>query len=212
MKKKILAIALVVSLVAVAALGVTLAYFTDTGKVDNTFTVGNIDIALTETVANDGDESTQTITEEDEGFEYESIVPGDSLTKAPVVENTGDNDAYVFMKLTVSDATAIGAMLADLQDAVDDGIINFDYSSAGDWEFISNTVSGSDRVIWIGYKTVLEPGDSTTAPFTTINIPTDLTAEDFSAVGEDFTLTVEAHAIQADNIDTLTAAFTALNA
>ncbi len=211
MKKKILAISLVVSLVAVAALGVTLAYFTDTGKVDNTFTVGNIDIALTETVANDGEQA-QTITEADEGFEYASIVPGDSLTKAPVVENTGDNDAYVFMKLTVSDASAIGTMLANLQDAVDDGIINFDYNSTGAWQFISNTVSGSDRVIWIGYKTVLAPGASTTAPFTTINIPTGLTADDFDALEGGFSLTVEAHAIQADNISDLTAAFTALNA
>lgn len=211
MKKKILAISLVVSLVAVAALGVTLAYFTDTGTVDNTFTVGNIDIALSESVANDGEQA-QTITEETGAFEYAAIVPGDSLTKAPVVENTGDNDAYVFMKLTVSDASAIGSMLADLQDAVDDGIINFDYNSTGAWQFISNTVVGSDRVIWIGYKAVLAPNAITSAPFTTINIPTGLTAQDFSAVGVDFTLTVEAHAIQADNIASLTAAFAALNA
>lgn len=211
MKKKILAISLVVSLVAVAALGVTLAYFTDTGKVDNTFTVGNIAIELSESVANDGEQA-QTITEAIGAFEYEAIVPGDSLTKAPLIANTGDNDAYVFMKLTMSDASAIGSMLADLQAAVDAHIINFDYSSAGAWQFISNTVEGDNRVIWIGYKTVLAPGTSTSDPFTTINIPTDLTAADFSDIGEDFTLTVEAHAIQADNIADLTAAFTALTA
>lgn len=47
MKKKILSIALVVAMVAVIAAG-SLAYFTDTKSAENTFTVGNVKIALLE--------------------------------------------------------------------------------------------------------------------------------------------------------------------
>lgn len=48
MKKKILAICLCVALAAVAIVGASLAYFTDTDKEVNTFTVGNVKIDLIE--------------------------------------------------------------------------------------------------------------------------------------------------------------------
>ena len=48
MKKKLTAIFLCVALVAVAVIGGTLAYFTDTDKATNTFTVGNVKIDLLE--------------------------------------------------------------------------------------------------------------------------------------------------------------------
>ena len=48
MKKKITAIALVVCLVAVAVVGGSLAYFTDTDKAENTFTAGGVKIDLIE--------------------------------------------------------------------------------------------------------------------------------------------------------------------
>lgn len=48
MKKKILALTLCVVMAAIAIVGGTLAYFTDTDKATNTFTAGNIDIDLTE--------------------------------------------------------------------------------------------------------------------------------------------------------------------
>lgn len=40
MKKKLIAIFLCVALVAIAVVGASLAYFTDTDKATNTFTVG----------------------------------------------------------------------------------------------------------------------------------------------------------------------------
>lgn len=47
-KKKILAVALAASMAVLAVGGSSLAYFTDTDHADNTFTVGNVDIKLTE--------------------------------------------------------------------------------------------------------------------------------------------------------------------
>ena len=48
MKKKITAIFLCVALLAIAIVGASLAYFTDTDKATNTFTVGNVKIDLIE--------------------------------------------------------------------------------------------------------------------------------------------------------------------
>lgn len=48
MKKKITAIFLCVALVAIAIVGASLAYFTDTDSAKNTFTVGNVKIELLE--------------------------------------------------------------------------------------------------------------------------------------------------------------------
>lgn len=48
MKKKLTAIFLCVALVAIAVVGASLAYFTDTKTAENTFTVGNVKIQLLE--------------------------------------------------------------------------------------------------------------------------------------------------------------------
>lgn len=195
MKKKILAISLVVSLVAVAALGVTLAYFTDTDTVDNVFTMGNVDISLTEPSFDGGEDNT-----------IDGVAPGDVIPKDPIITNDGDNDAWVFMKLTLSDAEALGVLVPDL---ATQGLINFNSTN---WTFFANNedTATDTRVIWIGYNTVLASGSTTVAPFTQISIPTYWDNTDMGSLGEEFSLTVDAYAIQADNITSLTAAYTAL--
>ena len=73
MKKKITAIALVVCLVAVAVVGGSLAYFIDEEEATNTFTVGNVDITLTE--------PNWTSTGSQDAPE---VYPGEPLAKDPV--------------------------------------------------------------------------------------------------------------------------------
>ena len=48
MKKKVLSLCLVAMLAITAVVGGTMAYFTDTDDATNEFTVGNVDIDLTE--------------------------------------------------------------------------------------------------------------------------------------------------------------------
>ena len=79
MKKKFTAIFLCVALVAIAVVGTSLAYFTDTKSATNTFTVGNVKIDLIESKFhregndNSGDTSipdpTHTVTADD-GMKY----------------------------------------------------------------------------------------------------------------------------------------------
>ena len=57
-KRRILAIAMSLCIVAILAVGASLAYFTDTDSKTNTFTVGNVSITLNEMNA-DGTDFTQ---------------------------------------------------------------------------------------------------------------------------------------------------------
>lgn len=95
MKKKLLILSIVAALVAIAVVGGSLAYFTDTSDaVTNTFTIGSIDIEQKETNA-DGSDFTQN----------QMLLPvvntatpsadANYIDKQVTVESTGKNDAYV---------------------------------------------------------------------------------------------------------------------
>ena len=89
MKKKILALSVCVVMLAVAIVGGTLAYFTDTEAAENTFTVGNVDIDL----------------KEETGNNYK-MIPGTTLKKDPkVTVKAGSEDCYVFVKVEETDLT-----------------------------------------------------------------------------------------------------------
>ncbi len=76
MKKKITALCLCVALLAVAVVGASLAYFTDTKSATNTFTVGNVKIDLIESRFhregndNSGDETIPDPTQTASGMKY----------------------------------------------------------------------------------------------------------------------------------------------
>ncbi len=86
MKKKIAISIVAVALVLCCAIGGTLAWLTDkTGPVTNTFTVGDINIDLTETER-----------------EYK-MVPGNTIAKDPkVTVKANSEDCYLFVKVTKS--------------------------------------------------------------------------------------------------------------
>ena len=97
MKKKITALCLCVALLAIAVVGASLAYFTDTDNATNTFAVGNVKIALIE--QQKGENGL-------EPFESgKTLLPGTSdknaVSKIVTVENTGANDAWVWVDLKI---------------------------------------------------------------------------------------------------------------
>ena len=95
MKRKLLAMCLVAALAATAVIGGTLAYFTDSDAAENTFTVGNVDIALTE-----------PDWEAEGKAEAETVYPGEPLAKDPTVENIGANPCFV--RVSVSNLDQFG--------------------------------------------------------------------------------------------------------
>ena len=89
MKKKIIALCLIVALAATAVIGGTLAYFTDTDEATNVFTTGNVDITLDEP---NWDEDNA------------KLIPSRRIVKdATITVEEGSERAYTFMKIELSD-------------------------------------------------------------------------------------------------------------
>ena len=97
MKKKLIAISLVVAMLAVAIVGGSLAYFTDTKSATNTFTVGNVKIDLIE--QQKGANGLENF------VPNKTLLPGTSdknaVSKIVTVKNNGANDAWVWVDLKI---------------------------------------------------------------------------------------------------------------
>lgn len=91
-RKKQLVIAM--GLVSVMAIAGTSAYFTASEEAVNKWTVGKVEIDLEETEY-----------EKHKEEESKDITPNMELHKDPKVINTGNNDAFVFMKVRIPKAT-----------------------------------------------------------------------------------------------------------
>lgn len=100
MKKKVTAIALAVCILAVAVIGATMAYFTDTDSKTNTFTFGGVDIELTEKSEKDEQNKIHAGTEKDGGFTYDTVLPGLVYSKIPTVKVV-EGPAWVVVTATV---------------------------------------------------------------------------------------------------------------
>lgn len=217
-KKRFVAILLCVTLVALAAIGATFAYLTDSKTVKNTFTVGDVKIKLDETNVNapEGDRVTSNT--------Y-NVYPGAVVTKDPIVHNTGKNGAYVRAVVTIEDGMNwLGLYNENVwtapQEAAFNAMIN---NTLGDgWELvdIAYDMSGpnhptSDFVATLKYTKVLEAGKDTTAMFSQIAFPTKLTGNDVTTridQNGEFGINVVAQAIQADGFQNWEDAFAAYDA
>ena len=274
MKKKITAIFLCVALVAIAVVGASLAYFTDTKSATNTFTVGNVKIDLIESryhrqgSGGSGDTSIPSPTRTASGMQYvtdgatiftddeiktdaanysayigergKNMVPGKNIAKCPYVINTGDNDAYVRIRVMIpSDANR------DYWQARSGGVIESQFCTTAitSGEFMHNDkttynpfidASGNGYVDENGVKydvytfirtEPLKPGEMTEwNVWNYIGIADEATSANIQKaikkgailVSEDGTMTVnvlvQADAIQAEGFTDATAAFAAFDA
>lgn len=170
MKKKILTLGLVAALSATAAIGGTLAYFTDTADATNTFTVGNVAIELTEP-------GWDKVKKEKEN---ENVYPGQILAKDPTVKNTGANPCFVRIGVT------------NLDQYVEMYGTNAMINYASDDTHTPNTLGsakwadGGDGYFY--WTEVVQPGITIDPLFKEIIIPVELTngatAEDIDVIAE----------------------------
>ena len=104
-KKKILVLALSLAMVAILAVGGSLAYFTDSKNVDNTFTVGNVKIDLIEQERGENGKLKDFTQKKDlypiigsaQGAKDEFGMPTakNYVDKMVTIKNTGSNPAYI---------------------------------------------------------------------------------------------------------------------
>ena len=175
-KKKMVTVCLIVALMAVFAIGGSLAYFTDTEVKDNTFTVGNVDIQLTEpNWVSSG------------SVDAPEVYPGEPLAKDPTVKNNGANPCFVRIQVTGLDCLGEDAgMITYRTDYVDN-------------KLGENWVKGTDGYYY--YNKVLAVGETTDALFDQIVIPTGVTNADAfdsdTAKRIEYSVDVKAEAVQA---------------
>lgn len=95
MNKKLITAASI-ALAACVAIGGTIAYLTaKTDTITNTFTVGDVNVALTEFEKDSADQKKWTL----------DVLPGQATPKDPKVSvEAGDEDSYVFVKVDASES------------------------------------------------------------------------------------------------------------
>ena len=202
MKKKTIALALVLVMVFGATLGGTFAYLTSQDTVVNTFTVGNVQIKLDEAKANlDG-----TLVENADRVKANSykLLPGHTYNKDPMVTVlSGSESAYIKMTVTFTKAAELDAIFAPT--GADLASIFKGYDSTN-WIAKGNTkdTSANTRTYEFWYKeAVAAPnGDvALDALFDSITVPGTITNKQLATI-KDMTITVNAYAIQADGFTT----------
>lgn len=133
-KKKIISLCLVVCLLA-TAIGGTLAYFTDTDSEKNTFTVGNVDIEVSETNKINGVEVT--------GNAFENVMPGTEITKKAVVTNNSSEDAYVRVVVRATNQEELYALLDKYDEADIFKGWDFEFDKVGGMRYTSTRTPGT---------------------------------------------------------------------
>ena len=157
MKKKLTAIFLCVALVAIAVVGASLAYFTDTDNETNTFTVGNVKIDLIEKQRKVDEEGNKTTTLEDfaqnkklypivgsaQGEKDELGMPTakNYVDKMVTIQNTGSEKAYIRAYF------AIPSALDDGYETFNAGanVLHFNFGNKVE----NGVVTSTDGVEWI---------------------------------------------------------------
>lgn len=207
MKKKIFALVLCVALLAVAIVGGTLAYFTDTGAAQNTFTMGKVDIELTEP-------------------NYEGVngtlhvYPGQTYDKDPTITVKNDSeDCWLVATVTISnkadlyalyDGTDVkqswGLSLAGKGNLVSGGVADYTATPAAVEGLDSGTMLSKDGTD-VAYLTYEEKDDTivytfyfvnsftknqSVKLFEKVNIPGFIENDDLSTL----TIDINAYAIQ----------------
>ena len=184
MKKKIMAAALAICMMATLVVGISLAYFTDTDSKTNTFTVGNVDITLTEPSWL-GDTSEDAV----------RLIPGKTIAKDPTITVAqGSQTAYTFMKVELSaDFLELITDWATAQQVTDPkAVIGAWFTSATSPKIMA---MGSDYVI-LGVLSPKAAGDSVKY-FDAVTVPGTVTQDMIKANGT-YTINITAYAIQAE--------------
>ena len=200
-KKKLLSLALAVIMLAILSFG-TLAWFSDDDEVTNNFYIATSDDSTDpdDIFSVDVWENTPDGDNDQDGYEYDDILPGDLLKKDVYVENTGAYDQYVRVTVTISDAEAwINALGADFD--VTKVFVGFD---ATKWTHIWNNLNGAteipENIVYVMYYKDILAVDGKINVFTDVQIPTSLTQEQAAAFNGAFYIDVKADAVQTENV------------
>lgn len=201
-KRRLLAIAIAVCLIAILACG-SLAYFVADASVKNEFYVASYDPNNPDDVPTAEELFSIAIYETDEndqkdydGLTYTGILPGAKLSKDPTIVNTGEYSAYVRLKVTFDKTdkwaaagyTDLTALLTDVNTT--EWVLKADETDTDDT---------AKTVTYVYYRTDALAKDAESTLFEGVTIPGSLTVEQFVELAN-FNITVSGDAIQSENV------------
>ena len=216
-KKKTILAAVVLLLVFVV--GGAIAYFTDTDTKTNTFTIGNVDITLTEPAWTELD-STTDANDNDIPDAAEDMMPGETVAKDPTINNVSTkNPAYVFMKVEVPCSNIIAT---DDPNDEETPVELFTYSVNEGWTELtsakvacSTAGSTATHVYYYGDSTTLTKlakaaNDSTPtatpALFNSVTLRGTLKSTDISNINDAKNIAITGYGIQTEGLESTTPA------
>ncbi len=177
------------ALVGIPAAGGTIAYLTDGETVTNTFTVGKVQLDLTEPEKPDEDIPR---------------VPNEEMKKDPTLQNTGNNDSVFFVAFDIPMDYLVTAGYdgtkneADYVELFDFRAENGVYDSVNDgWVQIARTeASDHSKMTYIyGYENVVSPEENVPSVFDYVRM---VNLVEGQIDGSRLNLPVRAYAIQSD--------------
>ena len=178
MKKNTVKIMTLAGILCLASVGGVSAYLTDYEKVSNEFTVGKVDIELKEP--------------EWKPEENKKIEPSKVIHKDPQITNTGTNDAFVYMEVSIPMANVEAA--AENGERLGKKVQELFYFEAKDsWMQLSVQNTESQRTYTYAYKKILKPQETSEALFDTVKF---LNLIEGQLDGQTFEIPVRAYAIQ----------------
>ena len=178
MKKNTVKIMTLAGILCLASVGGVSAYLTDYEKVSNEFTVGKVDIELKEP--------------EWKPEENKKIEPSKVIHKDPQITNTGTNDAFVYMEVSIPMANVEAA--AENGERLGKKVQELFYFEAKDnWMQLSVQNTESPRTYTYAYKKILKPQETSEALFDTVKF---LNLIEGQLDGQTFEIPVRAYAIQ----------------
>lgn len=188
MKKKLIAIFLCVALAAVAIVGASLAYFTDTDNATNTFTVGNVQIKLIEE-ERDGNGGKKTFEQNKPLYPIVGSAQGEKdalgmptaknyVDKMVTIENTGSEKAYIRAYFAIPSAldngyetfnAGLNVLHFNFGNKVVDGTVSSTYGvewnwkqANGKWNYFETTIDGIKyNVYFADYYQAVDAGATT---------------------------------------------------
>lgn len=232
MKKKLFAIFLCIAMLAIAVVGGSLAYFTDTQAKTNTFTMGKVGITLTEPEWDKLEKNKDGVMK---------VYPGQSYDKDPTITVDADSEnCWLIATVTINNkanlerlfkgtnvATQWGLSLAGEGKLVSGGVAS--YVAAPDTK---NSTSGTtlskddkevafityeeknDTIIYTYYFLEAHSAGAEEILFKKVNIPATIDNNFFNENADNastdlLSITVNAYAIQEKGFDDVFAAYTA---
>ena len=174
-------------LVAVILVSGAFAYLTDTDNKTNTFTMGSVNIELTEPNWNPTN--------------GEDLWAGKVMPKDPTVKNVGINDAYVYMMVEVPKASSLKIVGDDNTASLKENYPLFEYAVNEGWTLIDSETGIEDEAYdyyLYAYDTTLAKDESATLfnSVTFANITEDFAAALAELENPELDITVTAYAIQ----------------